>query len=356
MTRFEKFIYVFCLAVVAIVFGCAMASALLGQEIPAQRAPLGITPTGERIELGRKLFFDPRLSQDGSVSCSTCHDPNRGWSDGQPVAIGIRGASGTRNSPTIVNATYNDLVFWDGRTIGTTTQALLPLVNPIEMGIQQEGDILRRLRLIPGYVALFAQAFPSSSYDRVTGSPITGANLGLAISSFESTVVSFNAPIDRYLAGDKQALSPDALVGYRIFLAAQCSQCHPAPLYTTRGFANNGMEFATRGRIVDRGRAVVTNRNADAGKFKVPSLREIRRTAPYGHNGAMGDLSRVVRHYNTGGFVRIGNGQLVRDPQIDPRIHRHALSESQEAYLVAFLEEGFSSPEYPLIEAPQLPR
>jgi cytochrome c peroxidase len=229
MTWMERGIWAALMAFWVIVLGFCVNKAVFGQEVPQQRGPLGIQPTAERIELGRKLFFDPRLSQDGTIACATCHDPNRGWSDGRTVAVGIRNQSGTRNSPTIINATYNDLVFWDGRTIGATTQALLPLVNPIEMGVQTEQQILRRLQLIPGYVALFANAFPPSSYDRVTGSPITGANLGLAVSSFESTVVSFNAPIDRYLAGEENALSADALVGYRIFEAAQCSQCHLRP-------------------------------------------------------------------------------------------------------------------------------
>lgn len=341
------------LLITAAVLGWALFAG--AQEIPQQRGPLGIQPTAERIELGRKLFFDPRLSQDGTIACATCHDPARGWSDGRPVAVGIRNQAGTRNSPTVINATYNDLVFWDGRTIGATTQALLPLVNPIEMGVQTEQQVLQRLRLIPGYIALFAGAFPPSSYDPITRSPITGANLGLAISSFESTVVSFNAPIDRYLAGDDKALSADAQVGYRIFQAAQCSRCHVPPLWTDNQFHNNGSEFAGKVAITDQGRFGVVpanRRTADTVRaFKTPTLREVRRTAPYMHAGQFSDLKRVAIHYNSGG----ANFQGRVDRSIDPRIKPLGFNDTHLGYLVTFLEEGFSSPEYPLIEAPSLP-
>jgi hypothetical protein len=254
MTWIERGIWAALMAFWVIVLGFCVNKAVFGQEVPQQRGPLGIQPTAERIELGRKLFFDPRLSQDGTIACATCHDPNRGWSDGRTVAVGIRNQSGTRNSPTIINATYNDLVFWDGRTIGATTQALLPLVNPIEMGVQTEQQILRRLQLIPGYVALFANAFPPSSYDRVTGSPITGANLGLAVSSFESTVVSFNAPIDRYLAGEENVLERRCAGGLSHLRSGPMLACHAPPLWTDNRFHNNGSEFAGKPQITDQGR------------------------------------------------------------------------------------------------------
>lgn len=321
-------------------------------QTPQQSGPLGVAPSAQEIELGRKLFFDPRLSEDGTVSCSTCHDPRQGWSDGLPVAVGIRGQAGTRNSPTVINASYSPLMFWDGRAIDTTSQALLPLANPIEMGRQTDQDVVRRLRLIPGYLVLFAEVY---GIDPIQGSPVTGVNLGRAIAAFESTVVSFDAPIDRYLEGDKDALTPDAKVGLNIFKAAKCAQCHSYPLMTDNLFHNNGMEFAGKLRITDQGRAGVLPRGSVRANhvraFKTPTLREIARTAPYNHAGNFATLERVIAHYNAGG----GNYQGLKDRFTDPRIRPLGLTAEQQKYLVVFLREAFASSSYPLIEEPVLP-
>lgn len=334
---------------ILLVLGAGSAHA----QPPVQTGPLGLAPSAAEVELGRKLFFDPRLSEDLSVSCSSCHDPRRGWSDGRPLAVGIRGQVGTRHSPTIINSSFLPLVFWDGRTVENTTQALLPLSNPIEMGNQTEAQVLTKLRLIPGYVSAFAEAFGSIDVQSV--SPITGPRLARAIAAFEASVVSFDAPIDRRLAGELDALTPDEEVGFQIFERSNCMDCHTPPLFTNRLFINNGFEFAGKYRVSDSGRFGVVPEQfrtaATVRAFKVPTLREIQRTAPYGHHGAFPDLKRVVRHYSAGG----ARYDRQRDRYMDRRIVPLNLTPTQEDYLVLFLSRAFASPTYPMIEAPALP-
>lgn len=337
---------------------------------PAQPWP----PTAAQIELGRKLFFDPRLSIDGTVSCATCHDPKHGWSDGLPRALGIRGQNGNRlrgdrNTPTIVNAAFSPLMFHDGRTIGMPTQSLQPILNPIEMGDQTEGQVLNRIASIPGYRAMFEAAYGSRTQTvrngrrggvrTIAASPVDRNRYGHAMAAFQSTVVSRDAPIDRRLRGDLDALSPAAERGFAIFQSAGCMACHVPPLWTDNGFHNNGMEVAGKRRATDGGRAAlagVSNVKPDGRSnvraFKTPTLREIGRTAPYGHAGDFASLERVVRHYNAGGARFDG----VIDPQMDRRIRPLGLDERQEADLVALLREGFLGYDYPHFETPELPR
>jgi cytochrome c peroxidase len=313
---------------------------------PVQSGPNNIPPTGAEVELGRELFFDPLLSQDGNVACATCHDPSFGWADGRPLAVGIAGQVGTRHSPTIINASYSPLMFWDGRTVGQDTQALLPLSNPIEMGRQTEADVLGKLRLTPRYVQAFARIY---GVDPTTGSPITGPRLARAIAAFETTVVSFNAPIDRYLDGDENALTADQKIGYGIMQRAGCFNCHTPPLFTDNLFHNNGFEYASRtpGQRMDEGRAAILRaRNlrpaaGDVRAFKTPTLREIHRTAPYGHNGGFATLDRVLLHYQTGG-MRFDD---TYDRSIDPRvlaIRFLYLSETELGYVRHTLETAFA--------------
>lgn len=331
---------------------CFAAGVLLAQA-PRMAPPLGIEPTATQVELGRALFFDARLSADGTVSCSSCHDPRQGWSDGERVAIGIRGQAGTRNSPTIINASYSPTMFWDARVTGTPAQSILPLVNPIEMGNASQQQVVARLRLIPGYVSRFADAY---GVDPVAGNPVTSINLARALSAFETSVLSFDAPIDRYLAGDSKAMTADAKVGYGLFLKAGCTSCHPAPLYTDHATHNNGMEFAGKFRVTDQGRFGVIDRRGATGldvrAFKTPTLREIHRTAPYNHAGNFATLERVVQHYNAGG----ANFRGVRDRYTDPRVRPLGLTAEQRYYLELFLVEGFASPSYPMITEPSLPQ
>lgn len=339
------------MAFVIVLILSALACLACAADIPRLTGPFGLTPGPKETELGRALFFDPRLSQNGTVSCSTCHNPQFGWSDGQPQAVGILGQVGTRNSPTIINASYSPHQFWDGRVIATESQALLPLSNPIEMGQQSEADVVGRLRLIPGYVSLFAQVY---GVDVTSGSPITGVNLARAIASFETSITSFRAPIDAYLDGNVNALTPDERVGFGIFQRSGCMNCHPAPHYTTHLFANSGSEFATTFQVRDQGRAGVAGIPDNASTiraFKVPTLRSIGRSAPFMHNGQMPDLARVVRHYSTGA----SNYRGQRDRFLDPRIKPLNLTLEQEGYLVRFLSRAFEGADYPMVDSPRLP-
>lgn len=345
-------IVAFLLAAWTMGFACCALIAQ-GQELQIKGLLANATPTAGEIELGRQLFFDPRLSVDNTVACSTCHDPRKGWSDGRPQAVGILNQRGTRNTPTILNATYADLQFWDGRTVGLSTQAGLPMLNPIEMGQPSEAAIVAKVSLIPGYVVNFTKVYGLDAQGR----SVTMINMSRALAAFESMIISAqDAPIDKRLKGDTKALGPDAEIGYQIFTRANCMECHAPPLFSDLKFHNTGLEYATRGRTTDRGRAEFTNAAADVGAFKTPSLREIGRTAPYGHNGEIADLKRMVRHYNLAGYViPQGDTRLFRDGRIDPRIKNLELTETQENYLVKFLDEAFRSPNYPAVEGGKLP-
>ncbi len=318
-------------------------------RLPAQPQPLGITPSGGEVELGRKLFFDKRLSLDGTVSCSSCHDPKKGWSDGLPLAVGINGRIGNRHSPTIINAAWSAHMFWDGRTIGTPTQSLLPLSNPDEMGQQTEGQVIAKLRLIPEYVALFTKLY---AIDPAQGSAITGVNLARAFAAFETTIVSVDAPIHRRLAGDENALTPDAEIGFKLFKKANCMDCHVPPLFTDHLFHNNGMEHAGKYRVTDQGRYNVipagTRSGFDMRAFKTPTLMEIQRSAPYNHAGNFADLKRVLLHYNAGG----ARFDKRTDPNKDVRIKPLGLNATQLAYFEVFMKEAFAGKNYPMIEEP----
>ena len=354
---------------------CLVAVVLCGvsaahAQIPQLPLPLGIPITTERVDLGKKLVFDPRLSAPvnvggrllHTVSCATCHDPSKGWADHNSLAIGVLGRVGTRNSPSLINAAYNPLMFHDGRTNGLdgtgpgalASQCLLPIVNRLEMGDQTENQVLNRLRAVPGYNIAFTQAYGPGAGGR---SPIDRNRYGHAIASFISTLVSFDAPIDRRLAGDTTALTPQAEIGFGIFLRSNCMNCHKPPLYTDRLFHNNGMEFASKLQPTDRGRAgiITNNRNTVLERsFKTASLREVHRTFPYGHNGAFPDLESVVRHYNLGG-AQVKGGVLVVDRLQDPLVRPLNLNSFQEACLVTFIREAFASPSYPFMYPPDLP-
>jgi cytochrome c peroxidase len=309
-------------------------------SIPKQTGPLNQAPRSIEIAIGREIFFDTSMSIDGTVSCASCHRPDKGWSDGLPLAVGIASATqpfgqvGRRHTPTIINSSYTQFMFWDGRAVGETTQSILPLVNLQEMGNPNELTWLTRMRLNPRYVRLFTDAF---GIDPISLSPITAERVARSLAAFESTVVSFNAPVDRRLSGDLSALTPDEELGFQIFRKANCMSCHVPPLFTTGLFANNGMEFAGKYRSNDLGREEFTRQQVDRRKFKIPTLREVELTAPYNHAGNFNDLHRVVVHYNSGGS-RYDNQ---RDSFLDPRITKLNLSPSQEKYLEIFLRRPF---------------
>jgi cytochrome c peroxidase len=332
-------------------FFAAFLALALAQP-PTPGAPLNVAVTPERVELGRKLFYDPRLSIDGTVSCATCHRADHGFAEPQSVSIGVRGLRGTRNAPTVIGATYLPNQFWDGNTLGHAQQSLGPLVNPVEMANGSVQQVVNRVNSIRGYRSLFLAAY---------GQPCNAARLGHAIASFENSVLSFDAPVDKRMAGYTRALSSQAEAGFQLFMGLRpnragitlkCNECHTYPLMTDGKFHNTGIAFFSntgdrlRGGFL-RGQATA----ADIRAAKTPTLREISRTPPYMHAGTILDLAAVIDGYNAGWSI---GGRVDRNQ--DPRIGLLGLDDEEQAQLEAFLREGLSSPTYPRITAPGLPR
>ena len=300
-----------------------------------QRIPSDNPLTAAKVGLGKQLFFDPRLSRDSTISCASCHDPAKGWSNGKRYATGIGGQVGTRSAPSLVNAGFQQHQFWDGRAGSLEEQVRQPIESPVEMDMKL--DVLAtKLNQIEGYQQQFQQAFEAdASPERITQ----------AIASFVRTIVSGEAPYDRYRAGDLKALSPAARRGHDVFFfRVNCRACHQGPNFTDGAFHNVGvgMEHPKP----DVGRAVVTEYEGDTGKFKTPTLRDIARSAPYMHDGQFKTLEEVVDYYVDGAFM---HGHL------DQLMNVFPMTDTEKADLVAFLKEGLSSYQYPQVSPPDLP-
>jgi cytochrome c peroxidase len=301
------------------------------------KAPLGLPPvpipsdnplTVEKIGLGRRLYYDPALSADKTVSCATCHHPDHGFSDGKPVSNGVQQKTGTRNSPTVFNSAYFAAQFWDGRAPTLEKQAEGPVQNPVEMAHTLKG-VEDRLNADATYRNDFAKAFGPG--------PITYERVEKAISSFERTIVSANSPFDRWKYGhDERAVSQAVKRGFVVFTSPQkgnCSACHligeDYALFTDNKFHNIGVGV-DMGQITDQGRFAVSRNEADRGAFRTPSLRNISLTAPYMHDGSVQNLKDAVDYY-------IGGGNS--NSHLDPQIHvLDFLSGQERADLRAFLE------------------
>lgn len=313
--------------------------------------------TPYQLELGNKLFHDPRLSADGTISCATCHNPKTGFTDGLTRAIGIGGQAGNMATPTILGAFDDPLQFPNGRTIGIQLQSLQPLVNPVEMGNGSTQEVVNRINRIPGYRALFVQAYGGLCNER---------RLSHAIAAFESLCQSPDAPVDKRLAGYTRSLSEQAERGFQLFVAFDCASCHAGADYSDAAFHNNGVTFFTEGlNADDQGRIDVlpqgSPRTAETVRaWKTPTLRELWQTGPYMHHGSFATLEEVVEGYNRGWQkpVRARNGAvyLGRDRFQDERIRPLGMTEQQKADLTVFLKEGFRSDKYPNIDPPRLPR
>jgi cytochrome c peroxidase len=323
-----------------------------------------------KVELGRKLFFDARLSADNKIACSSCHDPKFAFTDGMPVAKGVAGNLGARNSPSLVNTIYNPAQFWDGRTDSLEHQAIEPLINPLEMGNASHDEVVNRLRAIPEYRAEFQSVF---------GGEITIDRLSQAIAAYERTLLSGDSPFDRFTAGDQNAISEAARRGFSLFYGkARCARCHdftgaPPPvdavyhegsiapgqpaLFTDFAYHNTGVAAlhpnfdrlarqAAAAAETDRakavieklgheeggpelGRILISHQIFDVGSFRTPSLRNVGLTAPYFHNGSAKRLADVVKFYNEGGRQNLN---------IDGELHALGLTEDEQQDLVAFLE------------------
>ncbi len=321
---------------------------VLPPEIPADNPP-----TAEKVALGRKLYFDRRISTDGTVACATCHDPRHAFVDprGTPTSAGVGGALGTRNAPTVLNAAFLSSQFWDGRAPTLEEQAVQPLINPIEHGFPDHDAVVARIREIGEYEGLFEAAF---------GSPeITPRRIGQAIASFERTLISLEAPIDRFLAGQTDAISPAARRGWKLFNGkARCNNCHghvgAFPLFTDDDFHNIGVgvdqiDFArvaaeaaaairsgasldslalTDREASELGRFLVTGEPRHLGAFKTPQLRNVALTAPYMHDGSEATLRDVIDFYDRGGNP---------NPYLDGGMRPLGLTEQEKDDLVELL-------------------
>jgi cytochrome c peroxidase len=287
----------------------------LGLQAPDVPADNDVTDA--KVALGKTLFFDRRLSRDSTVSCASCHDPNRGWTDQKPVSSGIRGQKGTRSAPTVLNAAYMELQFWDGRAKSLEEQAKGPIENPIEMGFTH-AEAVARLAGIKGYAPLFKAAFGDGSIniDRVA----------MAIATFERTVLTGNSPYDRWKAGDTHAMSPAAVAGYNLFndpKRANCAACHDGFNFSDSDFHNTGIGAD------DPGRSAVTHQDKDKGAFKTPTLRNLKNTGPYMHDGSRKTLVEAIDLYDDGG---------IPNPNLDSRIKPLHLTEIEEGDLAYFLD------------------
>ena len=296
--------------------------------LPDLVVPADNPVTAETVALGKKLFFDPRLSADSTVSCASCHSPERGFSDGRKTALGVRQQVGNRNAPTVVNAAYNVRQFWDGRAATLEDQAAGPIANPIEMNAPH-GDCEDRLSGIPEYRDLFAKAFGEGE--------IRMLHIQKAIAAYERTVISGNSPFDRYFyGGDKSALSEAQVRGMAIFMdraKGNCTACHlvgaKSALFADGLFHNIGAGLNAEGELTDLGRFVETKKESDKGAFKTPSLRNVAQSGPYMHDGRLKTLREVVDFY-------VGGGSS--NPHLDKQIKPLTLTGLEREDLVAFLE------------------
>ncbi len=273
-----------------------------------------ITPY--RVELGRRLFFDPILSRDSTISCGSCHLPDKKFTDGLPTSIGIENRMVPRNAMSLLNVAYQPNLFWDGGVPTLETQVLAPIENPNEMDFNVN-LVVERLKRHPDYPALFRLAYDMEP------SPYT---LVRAIACFERTLYSTPSRYDRYLYGDTTALNPSERNGMLLFFSerAECFHCHSGFLFTDFSFENNGLYDI----YPDSGRARITLLPQDVGRFKVPSLRNVAHTAPYMHDGSMNTLKQVIDHYASGGKNHPNKSIFVRP--LD-------LTESEKQDLINFL-------------------
>jgi len=287
--------------------------------------------TVERVELGKKLFFDKRLSINDRQSCADCHSPEKAFTDGRRLARGAEGSLGERNAMPLFNLAWKSEFFWDGRADSLRQQVLQPVQNPLEMHQSLTNLVVKLTRANDNYPALFSAAFGSSE--------ITSEKISLALENYLLTLTSFDSKFDRVLSGQEK-FTPEEERGFELFsteydprrgqYGADCFHCHGGPLFQSQSFANNGLDDV----FCDLGRAKITRKTLDTGKFAVPSLRNVALTAPYMHDGRFQTLEEAVEHYCTG---------VKRSATLDPNLARHPdggvpLSAEDKKALVAFLK------------------
>jgi cytochrome c peroxidase len=312
-------------------------AALAWEPLPATPPiPADNPMTAAKVELGKQLFFDPRFSSTGTVSCNTCHNLMLGGDDGRATSMGVHGLTGSRNAPTVWNAAFHPSQFWDGRAASLEEQAKGPVVASVEMGMANLDDAIARVRAIPGYREAFQRVFGGEQ-------PVTVDNAARAVAAFERTLITPNGAYDRWAAGDPKAMSAQQIRGLETFDRLACTGCHQPPTFSgpnkprghfaTFPFYDNTYVAKYRLRD-DAGRYSSTGLEKDRHKYKIPTLRNIAMTAPYFHNGAVKTLAEAVRV--------MAKSQMNTD-----------LTDEEVGDIVAFLAS--LTGEFPRMDLPRLP-
>jgi cytochrome c peroxidase len=313
----------------------AAASVQVPLGLPALPVPEDNPMTAEKVELGKLLYFDKRVSKDGTVSCATCHDPKMAWAENTPTSEGIGHQKGGRNAPTVINAAYATSQFWDGRAKTLEEQATGPVENPIEMGHKME-SVVEAFSKIPEYKDRFQKVF---------GTEVTKEGFAKAIAAFERTVLSGDSPYDRFAKGDEKALNEAQKRGWELF-RPNCSSCHTQPLFSSYKFFNAGVGMDKPNP--DEGRKKVTGQGGDLGKFRVPSLRNVADTAPYFHDGSAAKLEDAVALMAGGGKDNANLSEMLK------AVRETKFSDKDRQDLVEFLKA--LSGKYPVVEPPAPPK
>jgi cytochrome c peroxidase len=297
--------------------------------LPEVPMPKDNISTKESIALGKALFFDPRLSGDGNMSCATCHSPLLGWSDGLATAKGHNSKVLGRASPVITNAAFNSIQMWDGRKKSLEDQAMGPMMSNNEMAMDLS-VLMAFMKKDTKYAAMFAKAYPAQGINEIT--------TGKALASFERTIISNNSAFDKWIKGDKNAMTKQQIRGFNLFSnpdKGNCEVCHSAPNFTDNGFNNIGLaSFGSDNP--DVGRYAKRPLKLMKGAFKTPTLRDITLSAPYFHDGSSSTLLEVVEHYRKGGVVK---------SNLSPNLKELKLSQVEVNDIVAFLETLTTAPE-----------
>jgi len=317
-------------------------------ELPPSPVDLKNDSVKNVVELGKILFFDPRLSGSNQISCSSCHAPDLHWTDGRQVSIGHDHLANIRNAPSLENVWFYKRLFWDGRATNLEEQAGSPVAAHNEMH-QDMKALSKKLSKIKGYQPYFKSAFGSKE--------ITNKRIFESLATFQRSIVSRRTPFDRFLAKDKKALTDQQLMGLHLFRTkARCINCHNGPLFTDNEFHNDGLTYFGR-KYEDLGLYNVTKKPEDVGKFKTPGLRNVMKTAPWFHNGLFPDMDGVMNMYNVGMPNQRVKAEQVNDPLLpknDKLLKGLKLSIAEKDAVVAFLE-ALSSPTV-LTRVEQLPQ
>ncbi|MFB9863708.1 cytochrome-c peroxidase [Rufibacter immobilis] len=303
----------------------------------------------KKAELGKFLFFDPRLSVSGQIACASCHEPQLGWGDGKQVSLGHDRQPGKRNAMTLLNVWNNEHLFWDGRANSLEHQVRFPVQDRVEMN-HELAQMEKNLNKIKGYQVLFKEAFGKEKF--------TIQEIAQALTTFERTIVSRKSRFDRFLEGKKNELTDLEIKGLHLFRTkARCINCHNGPLFTDNQFHNVGLTYYGR-KYEDLGRYHVTKRAEDVGKFRTPSLRDVVYTAPYFHNGLFPTLDGTLNMYNMGMPNLKPTTQAQKADTLFPKTSSHlkplGLSEDEKQAVIAFL--GAISSVQQRINQPELPQ